>query len=118
MALTKKKKEERKHANIGIDAKPPKGTCKDKKCPWHGSLSLRGRIIRGIVRSAKASKTAVVEWRFVHYLPKYERYERRKGRVVAYNPQCISAKVGDKVKVVECRSLSKTKSFVVIEVGK
>ena len=104
--------------NIGLDAAPPKEKCEDPKCPWHGKLSLRGRIFVGTVRSAKASKTAVVEWPHVQFLPKYERYERRTSKVIAYNPKCISAKIGDKVRIVECRPLSKTKSFVVIEVLK
>ena len=49
-------------------------------------------------------------------MPKYERYERRKSKMIVYNPECIDAKKGDVVKVAECRPLSKTKSFVVIEV--
>lgn len=107
-------KKKQKHRNIGIPVKPPKKECDDKKCPWHGSLSLRGRIFTGKVIS-NYTKTAVVKWGYVHYLPKYERYERRHTRVVAYNPLCINAKVGDIVTISECRPLSKTKSFVVIE---
>ncbi len=103
-----------KHRNIGIPAKPPEKECSDPKCPWHGKLPLRGRIFKGKVISTYI-KTAVVEWGYVHYLPKYERYERRKTRVVAYNPECIGAKKGDTVRISECRPLSKTKSFVVFE---
>lgn len=105
-----------KTRKIGIDAKPPEKTCQDKKCPWHGFLSIRGKIFEGVVVSAKAQKTAIVERHYLHYVPKYERYERRKSRIAAYNPECISAKEGDKVKIAECRKLSKTKAFVVIEV--
>jgi small subunit ribosomal protein S17 len=101
--------------NIGIDAKPPERTCQDPRCPWHGTLSLRGKILDGIVVSAKAQKTAVVERTYYHYLPKYERYERRHSRISAYNPECIDAKEGDRVRIVETRPLSKTKHFVVIE---
>jgi small subunit ribosomal protein S17 len=36
----------------------------------------------------------------------------------AHNPPCINAKEGDVVKIAECRPLSKTKKFVVIEVAK
>lgn len=104
--------------NIVIGVKPPKKVCSDKKCPFHGSLSVRGKILEGVVVSAKASKTAILERHYLHYIPKYERYERRKSRIAAYNPECISAKVGDKVKIGECRPLSKTKHFVVIEVIK
>ena len=101
--------------NIGIEANPPEKKCQDVKCPWHGSLSLRGRIFVGEVVSDKAKKTVVVRWNYTHFIPKYDRYERRNTKVAAYNPDCIDAKKGDVVKIVECRPLSKTKTFVVIE---
>ena len=104
--------------NIGIDAKPPQKTCSDEYCPWHGKLPIRGKIIEGIVVSSKALKTAIVRIDYLHYYPKYERHERRHSRIAAYNPDCIDAKEGDKVKIAECRPLSKTKHFVVIEVLK
>jgi len=104
-----------KARDIGIDAKPPERMCEDEKCPWHGRLPIRGKIIEGTVVSARAQKTAVIERSYLHYIPKYERYERRHSRIAAYNPECISAKEGDRVKIAECRPLSKTKAFVVIE---
>ncbi len=101
--------------DIGLEVEKPKGKCEDDKCPWHGHLKVRGRIFRGIVVAAKAPFTAVVEWNYYHYIPKYERYERRKSSLSTQNPQCISAKAGDEVRIVECRPLSKTKKFVIIE---
>lgn len=116
MAFTKKHKAKQGHNNIGIAAAVPAGKCADPKCPWHGSTPLRGRRFVGKVVSARTPKTAIVEWDFVHYIPKYERYERRHSRVNAYNPECIAAKEGDTVRIAECRMLSKTKSFTVIEI--
>ncbi len=104
--------------NIGIEAKKPETTCEDEKCPWHGELSLRGRVFKGEVISDKSAKTVVVRWHFHRVLPKYERYERRHTTVAAYNPSCINAKKGDMVKISECRPISKTKSFCIIEVLK
>lgn len=101
--------------NIGIEAKPPERECNDLKCPWHGKISIRGKILTGKVVSARAFKTVVVERELLHYIPKYERYERRKSRIYAHNPECINAKEGDVVKIGECRKLSKLKAFVVIE---
>jgi small subunit ribosomal protein S17 len=109
------KKTGAKHRDIGVEAKSPQQFCTDIKCPWHGTLPVRGRVFVGSVISDKAAKTVVVEWGFNRLIPKYERYERRHTRLVAYNPECISAKTGDSVKIAECRPLSKTKSFVVIE---
>lgn len=102
--------------NIGIEAKPPKTECNDKFCPWHGEISVRGKVLEGRVVSAKAPKTAIVERNYVFYIPKYERYERRRSRIPVHNPPCINAKVGDRVKIAECRPLSKTKHFVIVEV--
>ena len=100
--------------SIGIDVKPPKGKCEDKNCPWHGNLSVRGRVINGSVRSAKARLTAIVEWKYNKFIKKYERYERRKSRVIAHNPLCIKAVDGDSVTIAECRPISKTKKFVIV----
>ena len=101
--------------NIGLEVQKPKGECGDEKCPWHGHLKVRGRIFKGTVVAAKASLTAVVEWNYYNYIPKYERYERRKSSLAVQNPACIAAKTGDEVRVAECRPLSKTKKFVIIE---
>ncbi|MGC8628837.1 MAG: 30S ribosomal protein S17 [Candidatus Micrarchaeia archaeon] len=92
--------------------------CNDPKCPIHGSLKTRGAVLTGTVVSDKAAKTAIVEIGYTVYLHKYERYLRRKSRIPAYNPDCISAKTGDIVKIAETRPLSKTKSFAVIGIVK
>ncbi|MFH0832677.1 MAG: 30S ribosomal protein S17 [Candidatus Aenigmatarchaeota archaeon] len=101
--------------NIGINAKEPKGVCDSDKCPWHGHLKIRGRIFVGVAVSTRATNTAIVEWNYYKKVPKYERYERRKTRIAAHLPKCILVKIGDKIKVAECRSLSKMKKFVVVE---
>lgn len=101
--------------NIGLEAQPPKAECSSSKCPWHGSLKIRGRIFRGVVSSSRAPQTAVVTWDYYRYLHKYERYERRKTSLIVHNPECISAEVGDTVMIGECRPLSKAKRFVIFE---
>lgn len=107
-----------KARKIGIDVKPPQKECQDPKCPFHGRLPVRGKILEGKVVSAKALKTVIVRREYLHFIPKYERYERRHSRTAAYNPECINAKEGDTVTIAECRPLSKIKSFVVVEVKK
>ncbi len=109
-------KEGRGKKDIGLGVEGPKESCDDPKCAWHGKLPVRGRVFRGKVKSAKAHNTVVVEWNYHRFIQKYERYERRKSRVVAHNPPCMKAKEGDEVMIAECRPLSKTKSFVVVKV--
>jgi small subunit ribosomal protein S17 len=95
--------------------KKPKKTCEDKNCPFHGALSVRGRVLEGTVVSAKMDKTVIVEREYMQFSTKYVRYERRRGHIPSHNPPCIEAKEGDRVRIAECRPISKTVSFVVVE---
>ena len=101
---------------IGIEVTEPKEKCEDPNCPFHGTLSVRGQVLEGIVKSNKAERTITVERSFYKFIRKYERYEKRKSKINAHIPDCIHVNVGDAVKIAECRPLSKTKNFVVIEV--
>ena len=102
--------------NIGLEVSKPKKACEDDNCPFHGTLKCRGRIFTGTVVSSRMQKTVNVEWEWQNYLKKYERYEKRRSRVKAHNPSCINANEGDIVRIMECRPLSKTKNFVVVEI--
>jgi small subunit ribosomal protein S17 len=70
----------------------------------------------GTVVSDKAARTVVVQREYLKYVSKYERHEKRKSKLHAHNPDCIAAKIGDRVRLAECRPLSKTKTFVVVQV--
>ncbi|MCD6242865.1 30S ribosomal protein S17 [Candidatus Bathyarchaeota archaeon] len=100
---------------MALSLKKPKKSCNDKNCPFHGSLPVRGRILEGVVVSAKMDKTVIVRRDYLHYVPKFKRYERRHSHIPAHNPPCINAKEGERVKIAECRPISKTVSFVVVE---
>jgi small subunit ribosomal protein S17 len=104
--------------NIGIEVKAPEGAAKtyDPKDPFSGSVRLRGRIFTGIVVSDRMQKTATIEWPRRIYNKKYERFQVRRTRVKAHNPESVNAKQGDTVKIAETRPLSKTKNFVIIEI--
>lgn len=102
-------------SSIGIKVTPPKTECKDPQCPYHGSLPIRGRVFTGVVAENKMQKTIVVRRDYIWYVKKFKRYERRHSQISAHLPPCIEVKEGDKVKIAECRPLSKTVCFVVIE---
>lgn len=82
------------------------------------NVSTRGRQFVGKVVSAKAQKTVTVVWPRLCYVPKYERYEKRRTKIHAHVPEGIKVKEGDKVNLVETRPISKTKHFVVVGVVK
>jgi small subunit ribosomal protein S17 len=100
---------------MSLTFKKPKKTCKDSNCPFHGDLSIRGHVLEGVVVSARMDKTVVVERDYLQYIPKFVRYERRHSRISSHSPPCLEAKEGDRVKIAECRPISKTVSFVVVE---
>lgn len=105
-----------KEKDIGLGLTQPKEACEDPKCAWHGKLAVRGRVFRGNVKSAKAHNTVIVEWGYHRLIRKYQRYERRKSYVTVHNPPCMKANEGDSVVIAECRPLSKTKNFVIVNV--
>lgn len=69
----------------------------------------------GVVISDKMTKTVVVEVRRLVMDPLYHKYLRRRSRFMAHDEkdQC---KVGDRVRIQECRPLSRHKRWVVKEI--
>jgi len=59
-------------------------------------------------------RTAVVEREYLRYLQKFERFEKRTRRMNVHAPPCLGLGVGDRVTIMECRSLGKTVHFVAI----
>jgi small subunit ribosomal protein S17 len=101
--------------NIGVPVNPPKKGCDDKACPFHGQMSIRGKILTGRVYNTRMESTITVERSYLHYVKKYMRYEKRRSRILAHKPPCIEVNVGDPVRIAECRPISKNVSFVVLE---
>lgn len=90
-------------------------TCGDRNCPIHGNLKTRGLTIEGKIVSDKMQGTVIVQKESLVKVKKYERYKRMRSKIPAHNPPCINARTGDKVKIRECKRLSKTVSFVIVE---
>lgn len=53
------------------------GTYIDKKCPFTGNVSIRGRILTGVVVKMKMQRTIVIRRDYLHFIKKYRRYEKR-----------------------------------------
>jgi len=77
---------------------------------------VRGQIIECTVSALGMTDSIVVERETSRYMKKYERYEKRTRRYAAHLPTCIGGvSRGDRVRIMECRPLSKTVKFCVIE---
>ena len=71
------------------------------------------RILSGTVVSDAADKTVVVrvERRYRH--PVYEKFIRRSKRYAAHDPE-NAHKVGDSVRIRECRPISRRKRWEIV----
>ncbi|KAI9107699.1 hypothetical protein K1719_021362 [Acacia pycnantha] len=141
------KGENRSWKSIGLGFKTPReaieGTYIDK-CPFTGSVSIRGRVIAGTCHSAKMTRTIIVGSmvvriaryaiqadqtihdsycdsttlvgrNYLHFVKKYQRYEKRRSNIPAHMSHCFRVK-GDYVIIGRCRPLSKTVRFNVLKV--
>ena len=106
----------KKSVGYNIDSTPKKSDSDDKKCPYYGDVSVRGKTFEGVVVSDSMTKTVKVEWDNLVKHPKFNRYYKKRSKVLAHNPECIKAKKGDRVVIGETRPLSKTKHFAVLKV--
>ncbi len=71
------------------------------------------RILQGVVVSDKMDKTVtvMVERRFKH--PLYKKFIRRSKKYAAHDENNV-VKIGDMVKIRECRPISKRKTWEVV----
>jgi small subunit ribosomal protein S11e len=94
------------------------GSVADKKCPFTGEVSIRGRILTGKVISTKMNRTIIIRRDYLHYIPKYrawkpfllyrgilitiyllDRYEKRHKNLAAHVSPAFRVELGDVVTV-------------------
>ena len=119
--LAKRKgKKARFFKDIGLGFKTPaaaiSGSYVDKKCPFTGDVSIRGRVLKGICISTKMKRTVIVRRDYLRYVKKYRRFEKRHKNIAAHVSPCFEVKEGDILTIGQCRPLSKTIRFNVLKV--
>jgi len=104
--------------NVGLGIKTPvtaiEGNYVDKKCPFTGNVSIRGRILKGLVISTKMKRTIIIRRDYLHYIKKYRRFEKRHKNIAVHCSPAFNVKEGDIVTIGQCRPLSKTVRFNVV----
>jgi len=117
-AAAKKQKSIRFVKNPGLGIKIPDSAYSnyvDKKCPFAGNVSIRGKILKGQVISAKKMKNTIIVRRdYLHYITKYRRFEKRHKNIAAHCSPAFEVKEGDVVTIGQCRPLAKTVTFNVV----
>ena len=72
-------------------------------------------VLQGVVTSDKMEKTIVVEIMMRKLHPLYKKYVTRSKKVKAHD-ETNEAKIGDTVRVEECRPLSRDKHWRLVEI--
>merc|ERR1719334_1531959 len=121
--LASGKKAQRLVRNVGLGFKTPReakdGNYIDKKCPFTGNVHIRGRILSGIITRMKMQRTIVIRRDYLHYIKKYNRFEKRHKTMSVHLSPCFrDVKPGDVATVGECRPLSKTVKFNTLKITK
>ncbi len=78
-------------------------------------VSIRGRILTGAVISTKMHRTIIIRREYLHFVPKYARYEKRHTNLAAHVSPAFRVEDGDKVTVGQCRPLSKTVRLIYVK---
>ena len=83
-----------------------------------GNVSIRGRILKGVVTSTKMKRTIVIRRDYLHFVPKYQRcafkknwslintfsYEKRHKKISCHcSPAFPKVNEGDIATVGQCR---------------
>ena len=76
---------------------------------------LKGKFVVGKVVSNKMQKTIVIEVERQVKHPLYGKYIRRRTKLHAHDEQ-QACKIGDMVRIQECRPISKKKTWVLVDV--
>ncbi|CAD7926323.1 unnamed protein product [Amoebophrya sp. A120] len=106
--------------NVGLSFQTPKeakeGRYVDKKCPFTGNVSIRGRVLKGMCISANKMKNTIVMRRtYLHYIKKFNRFEKRHTNIPVHCSPAFDVKEGDVITAGQCRPLSKTVKFNVLK---
>ena len=104
--------------NIKVPSEITKNVYSDRKSPFTGLISIRGRVIRGVVISTKMQNSIVVRRDYLHWVQKYKRFERRHKNIPCHCSPFFKVREGDLVTIGQCRPLSKTIRFNVIRIEK
>ena len=80
-----------------------------------GLENLRGRTLVGTVVSDKSDKTIVVNVETLVQHPVLKKYIRRKKKVTAHDPENACG-VGDTVKLIEFRPMSRNKRWHLVSI--
>merc|ERR1712080_182129 len=116
-----KSKDQRFVKSVGLGFKTPREVRREFILTKNVHLLVTSvfEVVTGIVQSMKMKRTIVIRRDYLHFIKKYQRYEKRHKTLAAHMSPCFrDVQLGDLVTVGQCRPLSKTVRFNVLKVVK
>ena len=81
-----------------------------------GNVNIRGKLITGTIKTTKMKNTVIIRKDYLHYIKKYNRFEKRHKNTAVHVSPAFRVKVGDEIMAGQCRPLSKTVRFNMLKV--
>ena len=86
------------------------------RLPVAGNVNIRGKLITGVIKTTKMKNTIIIRKDYLHYIKKYNRFEKRHKNTAVHVSPAFRVKVGDEIMAGQCRPLSKTVRFNMLKV--
>ena len=81
------------------------------RLPVAGNVNIRGKLITGVIKTTKMKNTIIIRKDYLHYIKKYNRFEKRHKNTPVHVSPAFRVKAGDVILCGQCRPLSKTVRF-------
>jgi len=86
------------------------------RLPVAGNVNIRGKLITGVIKTTKMKNTIIIRKDYLHYIKKYNRFEKRHKNTPVHVSPAFRVKQGDEILAGQCRPISKTVRFNMLKV--
>ena len=81
-----------------------------------GTVNIRGKLMTGVIKTTKMKNTVIIRKDYLHYIKKYNRFEKRHKNTPVHVSPAFRVKPGDEILAGQCRPISKTVRFNMLKV--
>ena len=99
-----------------VAARPPLSAARRAPSAAAGNVNIRGKMLTGVIKTTKMKNTVIIRKDYLHYIKKYQRFEKRHKNTPIHVSPAFRVKVGDEILAGQCRPLSKTVRFNMLKV--
>lgn len=70
---------------------------------FSGKVNIRGKLITGVIKTVKMKNTIIIRKDYLHYIKKYNRFEKRHKNTPVHVSPAFRVKQGDEILAGQCR---------------